>query len=131
MGTMIEAMSQFELAPLNKLCCSKPAEVIGRQRSHWFRNPLEPYHNLEFILGLEALLNSLSFLAPRGSGRDALLRITQAAIMNQSLTKQNTISAEIVLDCFDYQSDRNCTARMVPAENPIGDYNVSSNREGY
>jgi len=25
--------------------------------------------------------------------------------MNQSLTKQNTISAEIVLDCFDYQSD--------------------------
>src|SRR5262249_43733375 len=33
--------------------------------------------------------------------------------MNQSLTKQNTISAEIVLDCFDYQSDRNCTARMV------------------
>ena len=33
--------------------------------------------------------------------------------MNQSLTKQNTISAEIVLDCFDHQSDRNCTARMV------------------
>jgi hypothetical protein len=33
--------------------------------------------------------------------------------MNQSPTKQNTISAEIVLDCFDYQSDRNCTARMV------------------
>src|SRR5262245_42161072 len=33
--------------------------------------------------------------------------------MNQTLTKQNTISAEIVLDCFDYQSDRNCTARMV------------------
>src|SRR5437660_3044302 len=33
--------------------------------------------------------------------------------MNQSLTKQNTFSAEIVLDCFDYQSDRNCTARMV------------------
>ena len=32
--------------------------------------------------------------------------------MNQSLTKQNTISAEIVLDCFDYQSDRNCTARI-------------------
>jgi hypothetical protein len=37
--------------------------------------------------------------------------------MNQSLTKQNTISAEIVLDCFDYQSDRDCTARMVAAEN--------------
>jgi hypothetical protein len=35
-------------------------------------------------------------------------------VMNQSLTKQNTISAEIVLDCFDYQSDRDCTARMVP-----------------
>src|SRR5262249_17013844 len=33
--------------------------------------------------------------------------------MNQTLTKQNTISAQIVLDCFDYQSDRNCTARMV------------------
>jgi hypothetical protein len=33
--------------------------------------------------------------------------------MNQSLAKQNTISAEIVLDCFNYQSDRNCTARMV------------------
>jgi hypothetical protein len=35
-------------------------------------------------------------------------------VMNQRLTKQNTISAEIVLDCFDYQSDRDCTARMVP-----------------
>ena len=35
------------------------------------------------------------------------------AIMNQSPTKQNIISAEVVLDCFDYQSDRNCTARMV------------------
>jgi hypothetical protein len=33
--------------------------------------------------------------------------------MNQSLTKQNTISAGIVLDCFDYQSDRICTVRMV------------------
>ena len=33
--------------------------------------------------------------------------------MNQSLTQQNTISAEVVLDCFDHQSDRNCTARMV------------------
>ena len=33
--------------------------------------------------------------------------------MNQSLTQQNTISAEVVLDCFDYQSDRNCTAPMV------------------
>jgi len=37
--------------------------------------------------------------------------------MNQSLTKQNTISAEIVLDCFDYQSDRNCTARMLQPKN--------------
>ena len=27
--------------------------------------------------------------------------------MNQSLTQQNNISAEVVLDCFDYQSDRN------------------------
>src|SRR5215472_13818914 len=26
--------------------------------------------------------------------------------MNQSLIKQNTISAQIILDCFDYQSDR-------------------------
>jgi hypothetical protein len=51
--------------------------------------------------------------------------------MNQSLTKQNTISAEIVLDCFDYQSDRDCTARMVAAENLLGDYNVSGNREGH
>jgi len=33
--------------------------------------------------------------------------------MNQTLTKQNTISAEIMLDCFDYQSDRYCTARIV------------------
>jgi hypothetical protein len=33
--------------------------------------------------------------------------------MNRSLTKQNTISARIVLDYFDYQSDRNCTARVV------------------
>src|SRR5215468_6209809 len=33
--------------------------------------------------------------------------------MNQSRLKQSTISAEIVLDCFDYQSDRDCTARMV------------------
>jgi hypothetical protein len=33
--------------------------------------------------------------------------------MNQSLTKQNTISAEITLDYLDYQSDRDCTARMV------------------
>jgi hypothetical protein len=33
--------------------------------------------------------------------------------MNQNLTKQNTISAEIVLDCFDHQSDRNRTACMV------------------
>ena len=36
-----------------------------------------------------------------------------AAIMNQSPIKQNTISAEIVLDCFDHQSDRGYTARMV------------------
>src|SRR5262245_63226943 len=36
--------------------------------------------------------------------------------MNQSPTKQNTISAEIVLDCFDYQSDRNCTARNGAAD---------------
>src|SRR5262245_58314922 len=35
------------------------------------------------------------------------------AIMNQTPTKQNTISAQIILDCFVYQSDRNCTARMV------------------
>src|SRR5262249_32476251 len=34
-------------------------------------------------------------------------------IMNQSLTKQSIISAPKVLACFDYQSDRNCTARMV------------------
>src|SRR5262249_22312701 len=33
--------------------------------------------------------------------------------MHQSRTQQNTISAVIVLDCFNYQSDRNCTARMV------------------
>jgi hypothetical protein len=33
--------------------------------------------------------------------------------MNRSLTKQNTISAEVVVDCFHHQSDRNCTARMV------------------
>jgi len=33
--------------------------------------------------------------------------------VNQSLIKQNTFSAPIVLDCFDYQSDRNRTARMV------------------
>ena len=33
--------------------------------------------------------------------------------MKRTLTKQNTISAEIMLDCFDYQSDRNCTARTV------------------
>src|SRR6516225_5346454 len=33
--------------------------------------------------------------------------------MNQSRPKQGTISAELVLDCFDYQSDRYCTARMV------------------
>jgi len=33
--------------------------------------------------------------------------------MNQSLTQQNIISAEVVLDYLDYQSDRNCTARMV------------------
>jgi hypothetical protein len=32
--------------------------------------------------------------------------------MNQSLTQQNIFSAVIVLDCFDYQSDRDCTARM-------------------
>jgi len=40
--------------------------------------------------------------------------------MNQSLTKQNTISAEIVLDCFDYESDRNCTVRMVRVAKPNG-----------
>jgi hypothetical protein len=33
--------------------------------------------------------------------------------MNRSLTKQNTISAEVVVDCFHHQSDRNCTARTV------------------
>src|SRR5262249_25534575 len=33
--------------------------------------------------------------------------------MNQTLAKQNTISARIVLDYFDYQSDRYCTARIV------------------
>jgi hypothetical protein len=33
--------------------------------------------------------------------------------MNQSLTKQNTISAPIIIDYVDYQSDRNCPARMV------------------
>ena len=33
--------------------------------------------------------------------------------MIQSLTNQNTISADKALDCFDYQSNRNCTARMV------------------
>jgi hypothetical protein len=33
--------------------------------------------------------------------------------MNHSLTKQNTISAEIALDCLEYQSDCICTARMV------------------
>src|SRR5262245_33090541 len=33
--------------------------------------------------------------------------------MNQSLTQQNTISAEIVLDCYHRQSDRDYTARMV------------------
>jgi len=33
--------------------------------------------------------------------------------MNQSRTKQSTISADIVLDCFDYQSDRNLRLAMV------------------
>ena len=55
----------------------------------------------------------------------------RAAIMIQTLTKQNTISAEIVLDCFDYQSDRNCTARMVQPTNLMGDDNVTWNREGH
>ena len=36
--------------------------------------------------------------------------------MNQSLKKQNTISAEIVLDCFHHRSDHNCTARMVQSK---------------
>jgi hypothetical protein len=34
---------------------------------HAFRNPLEPYLDFEIIRGLEALLGSLSFLAPPGS----------------------------------------------------------------
>ena len=51
--------------------------------------------------------------------------------MNQSRPKQGTISAELVLDCFDYQSDRYCTARMVQAKNLIGDDNVGGNREGH
>jgi hypothetical protein len=33
---------------------------------HAFRNPLEPYLDFEIIRGLEALLGSLSFLAPPG-----------------------------------------------------------------
>jgi hypothetical protein len=33
--------------------------------------------------------------------------------MNQSLIPQNINSAEIALDYFEYQSNRNCTARMV------------------
>ena len=45
-------------------------------------------------------------------------------------TKQNTISAEIALDCFEYQSDRNHTARMVQPKNN-GDDNASGNREGH
>src|SRR5262249_38326158 len=36
--------------------------------------------------------------------------------MNQSPTKKNTISAEIMLDCFDYKSDRMYTARMVQSK---------------
>ena len=50
--------------------------------------------------------------------------------MNRSLSKQNTISATIVLDYFNYQSDRNCTARVVRTEQ-IGDDDVSRYREGH
>ena len=50
-------------------------------------------------------------LDSRGLGGETIFELP--AIMNQSRTKQNTISAETVLDCFDYQSDRNCTARTV------------------
>jgi hypothetical protein len=61
---------------------------------------------------------------------DAGTHFDLPAIMNQSLASQKTIIAEIVLDYFDYQSDRNCTARIGAAENPMGDGNVSGNREG-
>src|SRR5262245_35614813 len=58
---------------------------------HWFRSPLEPYHDFEIIRGLEALLNSLSFLAPRHRTWDVLLGIsrtnTTSHSCNPSLTR--------------------------------------------
>jgi hypothetical protein len=82
--------------------------------------------------GVEAPSNKGSFFAPPppfGGYRDVRMRV--AAIMNPSPTKQNTISAAIVVDCFHYQSDRACTARMVRPKNLMETDNVSSNRQGH
>jgi hypothetical protein len=71
-------ITDFTFSPIGPR--SRDAKVLGerglgRHRGwcHWFRNPLEPYHDFEIIRGVEALLNSLSFLAPPGSDWDALL----------------------------------------------------------
>ena len=78
--------------------------------------------NCEKSSGVDAPRKKNTFLAPHPlqgflSGRGCAPGFRPppkgAAIMNQSLTQQNTISAEVVLDCFEYQSERNCAARMV------------------
>jgi hypothetical protein len=72
--------------------------------------------NCEKSSGVDAPRKKNTFLAPHPlqdflSGRGCAPGFT--AIMNQSLTQQNTISAEVVLDYLDHQSDPNCTARIV------------------
>ena len=69
--------------------------------------------------GVDAPRKKNTFLAPHPlqgflSGRGCAPGFK--ATMNQSLTQQNIISAEVVLDCFAHQSDRNCTARMVQSK---------------
>ena len=51
--------------------------------------------------------------------------------MNQSLTQQNTISAEVVLDCFDSSERPSLHGSHGAAENLMEDYNVSGNRKGH
>jgi hypothetical protein len=79
--------------------------------------------------GVEAPSNKSSFFAPPppfGGYRDVRMRV--AAIMNPSPTKQNTISAAIVFDCFHCQSDCDRRARNGAAENLMENDNVSGNR---
>ena len=71
-------ISHFHRSGFGTAMPRSSASVVARAGwCHWLRNPLEPYLYFEIIRGLEALLGSLSFLAPPGPGWMFSLSISQ------------------------------------------------------